>query len=298
MGISRGAIALLAQEAARRPFTGKVATLGRQKVHASGPEATRQMNRFGLSPKTALPAQCDDSALFKALGFETLHSFDYSDYEGCTHLLDLNSGVVPEDAAGKYDVVFDSGTIEHVFHVPNSLKAVVDLAKVGGRIILQSPSSNHLDHGFYMFSPTLFCDFFAANNLDIETSYLVRYSPNPARAWKVYRYRPREWDHMQIGGLDDRPYLNFIVATKTAQSTNDVIPQQSVYSAKSAQYGGSQLAGAASAADLSNGATTHAGLAGAVRGALAFVPGAHAIAQSLVRSARRRLLGRDLVGRF
>ena len=168
-------------------------------------------------------------ALFEALGFDTVQSYDYSDYEGATYLLDLNSGVVPESAVGQYDVVFDSGTIEHVFHVPNSLKTIVDMTKVGGRIILLSPSSNHLDHGFYMFSPTLFCDFFAANKLEVEKSNLMRYSPNPSAAWSVYQYRPREWDALQIGGLDGRPYLNFMVARKTADSTNSEIPQQSVY---------------------------------------------------------------------
>ncbi|HEY8275257.1 MAG TPA: hypothetical protein VIG56_11955 [Pseudolabrys sp.] len=103
------------------------------------------------------------------------------------------------------------------------------MTKVGGRIILLSPSSNHLDHGFSMFSPTLFCDFFAANKLEVEKSYLVHYSPNPSAAWSVYQYRPREWDALQIGGLDGRPYLNFMVARKTADSTNSEIPQQSVY---------------------------------------------------------------------
>jgi hypothetical protein len=57
----------------------------------------------------------------------------------------------------------------------------------------------------------------------------VRYSPNPSAAWSVYQYRPREWDALQIGGLDGRPYLNFMVARKTADSTNSEIPQQSVY---------------------------------------------------------------------
>jgi hypothetical protein len=89
-----------------------------------------------------------------------------------------------------------------------------------------------------MFSPTPFCDFFAANKLEVEKSNLVRYSPNPSAAWSVYQYRPREWDALQIGGLDGRPYLNFIVARKTADSINSEIPQQSVYAPTSAQYGG------------------------------------------------------------
>lgn len=296
MGVARGAIALLAEEAARRPFAGKLATLGRQRIRASSAEATRQLERFGIVPRRTLSDPLDDVALFEALGFDTVHSYDYSDYEGATYLLDLNSGVVPDSAVGQYDVVFDSGTIEHVFHVPNSLKAIVDMTKVGGRIILLSPSSNHLDHGFYMFSPTLFCDFFAANKLEVEKSYLVRYSPNPSAAWSVYQYRPREWDALQIGGLDGRPYLNFMVARKTAASTNSEIPQQSVYAPTSAQYGGSRLADTAAQSTADAGRSV--GRWSAARGMLERVPGALTVAQKIVRQARKALLNKPLVGRY
>ena len=54
MGVARGAIALLAEEAARRPFAGKLATLGRQRIRASSAEATRQLERFGIVPRRTL----------------------------------------------------------------------------------------------------------------------------------------------------------------------------------------------------------------------------------------------------
>ena len=94
MGVARGAIAFLAEEAARRPFAGKLATLGRQRIHASSAEATRQLERFGIVPRRTFSDPLDDVALFEALGFDTVHSYDYSDYEGATSLPDLNSGVV------------------------------------------------------------------------------------------------------------------------------------------------------------------------------------------------------------
>ena len=101
MGVARGAVALLAEEAARRPFAGKLATLGRQRIRASSAEATRQLERFGIVPRRTLSDPLDDVALFEALGFDTVHSYDYSDYEGATYLLDLNSGVVPDSAVGQ-----------------------------------------------------------------------------------------------------------------------------------------------------------------------------------------------------
>ena len=74
MGVARGAVALLAEEAARRPFAGKLATLGRQRIHASSAEATRQLERFGIVPRRTLSDPLDDVALFEALGFDTVHS--------------------------------------------------------------------------------------------------------------------------------------------------------------------------------------------------------------------------------
>ena len=124
----------------------------------------------------------------------------------------------------------------------------------------------------------------------------MRYSPNPSAAWSVYQYRPREWDALQIGGLDGRPYLNFMVARKTADSTNSEIPQQSVYAPTSAQYGGSRLADTSAQSNADAGRS--AGRWSAARGMLERVPGALTVAQKIVRQARKALLNKPLVGRY
>jgi len=43
---------------------------------------------------------------------------DYSDYEGAEIILDPNN-IVLQEYHEKFDVVFDGGTCEHVFNVPN-----------------------------------------------------------------------------------------------------------------------------------------------------------------------------------
>lgn len=183
----------------------------------------------------------DDRTLLEAMGFDTAESLDYSDYEGATHVIDLNQSTIPETLHGRFDVLLDSGTIEHVFHIPNVLANIYSLVKVGGRVIFIAPSSNHMDHGFYMFSPTFFYDYYRANGFTIETICVVRYHPDGGR-WHVYDYAPAVWGRFQIGGLDGRPYAVFMIATKTAQSRFDVIPQQGFYSDTSRQYDGSRLA--------------------------------------------------------
>jgi SAM-dependent methyltransferase len=233
MGIGRAAIALLLEEAAARPFSGRLATLGRQTISATDQEVAKQFARFGLSPRaTTKEGQLDDQKVFRMMGFDSVESIDYSDFEGATHILDLNTDEMRPALVAQFDVVLDSGTIEHVFHIPNALKNVLTLAKEGGRVIFLSPSSNHVDHGFYMFSPTLFMDYLVTNGLRIETLYFIRYASNSHAPWKAYAYDRESWRKFEVGALDGRPYLVFVVATRVPGSSIGRIPQQTFYQAR------------------------------------------------------------------
>lgn len=247
MGIARGAVGLLLHETQRRPFSGRLATIGRQTVAVNRQGLVEQFRKFDLQPATNIEQggkALDDQELFKSMGFAVVHSMDYSDYEGATHLINLNSSDVPADLREQYDVVLDSGTLEHVFHVPNAMRQIAGLAKPGGRIIFLAPSSNHFEHSFYMFSPTFFFDWFMANKFRVETLYVVRYDRDLEKVWDVYGWRPNEWRDVQIGGLDAKPYAIFVVATKTAESTDNAIPQQGYYANDVAHYSGSRTASA------------------------------------------------------
>ncbi len=250
MGIASNAVALLMEEANQRPFSGAVLTLGKQRIFATGSDLNRLCRKFDFVPKAPFPNDNEplrDDVLLRALGFSDVRALDYSDYEGADHVFDLNAAEVPANLREAFDVVLDSGTIEHVFHIPNVLKNVFNLVRVGGRVIFLSPSSNHFDHGFYMFSPTFFHDYYRANGFKIEAIYVVRYHSDPNRRWDIYEYNPSAWERFQIGGLDGRPYAIFLVATKTKEARWDVIPQQGFYTNDSKQYRGSHLASSRSA---------------------------------------------------
>lgn len=100
---------------------------------------------------------------FRALGFRTIESLDASDYESCSRMHDLNAPI-PEEWHGQYDVVFDGGTLEHVFHFPNAIANAMNLVKQGGVLVSLSPSNNYNGHGFYQFSPELFFRVFCEAN--------------------------------------------------------------------------------------------------------------------------------------
>lgn len=104
---------------------------------------------------------------FQALGAHEIVSYDYSDYEGATFLHDMNIPI-SDLHKEKYNVVFDGGTLEHVLHYLIALKNAMEMVKVGGNLILTTPTNNYNGHGFYQFSPDLFFTILEGNGFTIE----------------------------------------------------------------------------------------------------------------------------------
>jgi len=219
-----------------------VLTLGRQQIHFTYRDLQDAATAFNYSlhpsdeitlshhPFYASLGYISDTSLFQALGFTRLTTLDYSDYEGASVLYDLNSDQVPESLIGAYDMVIDGGTIEHVFHIPNALSNIHQLLTCHGRAIHVSPSSNHMDHGFYMFSPTLFWDYYHVNGYEINKFQVFRYTARPSLdLWEMSDYFPGCLDRISFGGLDGQMYGILCIATKTLDSTHRIVPQQGTY---------------------------------------------------------------------
>ena len=247
MGVPRGTIRLLLDEARRRPFSGAVLELGRMSIFATDAElagwAREQrvelapVERVELShdPRLAELGCLSDVTFFRRLGFATVETLDVSDWEKPDRVWDLNRPV-PEAWHGRYDCVFESGTIQHVFHTPNVLANVHALLAPGGRAVHgQAPSHNHVDHGFHMFCPTLFWDWYTANGWQVPAAYWYEFEPFWFRSkfasppWRIRRYSPGALDACSYGGFGRRQVALFFVAERVAGARADVIPQQSYY---------------------------------------------------------------------
>jgi len=70
--------------------------------------------------------------------------------------LDLNYDEVPTAFIGKYDVVTNFGTTEHVANQLQSFKIVHDLATPGGLMLHVLPTSGGLNHGLVSYNPKFF----------------------------------------------------------------------------------------------------------------------------------------------
>ena len=101
--------------------------------------------------------------VLRSLGFEHVDILDISGYEGANILQDLNVPIPPK-LHERYDLIVDGGSLEHVFNFPMAIENIMRMAKVGGEIILISPSNNYCGHGFYQISPELFFRVFSPEN--------------------------------------------------------------------------------------------------------------------------------------
>ena len=90
-----------------------VLTLGRQGIHISQNSCNQILSEYNRSSTSATyNAYCED--FFRDLGTKNVSSIDASKYENCTIVCDLNKPV-SKDLHGKFDYIYDGGTIEHIF---------------------------------------------------------------------------------------------------------------------------------------------------------------------------------------
>jgi len=247
MAITKSAAALLMMQAKKESFSGHALQLGRQDIWVDGNELAEVARQCSFDLKCgSLPQQVqsqflggkdvvDDVYFFKSLGFDEVSSLDGSDFEGATFVQDLNKVPVPDHLWGKFDVIYELGTMEHIFHLPNVLSNIHYMLKVGGCVVHGSPCSNAFQHGFYMFSPCFFYDYYQANGFEILDSWLIRYRVNRNReltTCEVLECLPESpvLNALNyIGSLDAKYYAFNIIVRKTASSTSGIVPQQGYY---------------------------------------------------------------------
>ena len=156
--------------------------------------------------------------LFRYLGSETVDSMDYSDYEGAGIIHDLNQPL-PEALKSNYDLVFDAGTLEHVFNFPVAIRNCMELLKVGGHLVLHTPANNYFGHGFYQFSPELFFRVLSEENgFHVERMFAVEsHGSNFDFEGRWFEVADPKAVRSRVQLINDRPVLLFILARKIAQ---------------------------------------------------------------------------------
>lgn len=177
MGIGVQELQFLANVSKKKQF-GKTLTIGRQGVHIF-PD---QGNYF-LGVSNYEKTEYCEEMFTTYFGSTKVDSLDVSEYERATIIHDLNKPW--EKEIHQYDTIFDGGSLEHVYNVPEAFKTVSKLCKVGGTILHSLPLNNNCGHGFYQFSPELFYSLYSEKNGYTNTSVLIASTENPNDVFKV-----------------------------------------------------------------------------------------------------------------
>src|SRR5438876_6711080 len=142
---------------------GQVLMLGRQSLNVYPAKMMRVLEQHGLPCEAfrKTPTECAYAEpLFQSLGAKQVDALDASDFEGATFVHDLNLPI-REELKQRFDVVYDGGTLEHVFNLPVALKNSMEMVRPGGRLFIHTGINNVCGHGFYQFSPDLFYGAFS-----------------------------------------------------------------------------------------------------------------------------------------
>lgn len=158
--------------------------VGRQILNLDFQEFKRNLKGFGLYKSDdqvenllAVDGGYAEGFL-KTLGAETIDSLDYSNYEGANLLHDMNL-VIPDGLKRKYDLVLESGSLEHIFNFPVSMANCMEMVAEGGHLLIITPVNNIMGHGFYQFSPEVFYRVLNnRNGFEIEQMLIFEYSPD------------------------------------------------------------------------------------------------------------------------
>lgn len=113
---------------------------------------------------------------------------DIQQARGQETIVDLNEPL-PAHMRAMYDLVVDTGTMEHCFNVGEAFKSMCALVKAGGYIISMAPVTI-FNHGYWNFNPCAFWDGLGKNGFKIlelvgrtkdkDSVSLLDFKPAPA----------------------------------------------------------------------------------------------------------------------
>lgn len=233
MGLDSNGVRLLLHARSMGVRFERTAMIGRQELFLSRKALAGALESYGLGAGADAASILSENKgyaepFLRALGATEVHSYDNSTYEGATHVHDMNAPI-PADCKGRYSLVIDGGTLEHVFNVAVAFRNVMEMVAPGGHLIVIAPTNNFMGHGFYQFSPEFYFRVFSeANGYRVE-QFIVCEDRVDAPWYSVDdpdRLRRR------IGFINKSPTNALVIARRTHEVEPFArAPQQSDYTA-------------------------------------------------------------------
>lgn len=139
--------------------------LGRQQMFIPESRKARLMDRL---KERGIAAEFENISgplmfaepFFETIGIPKIKSMDQNDFEGATYSHDLNHPI-GDKYKSKFNFIFDGGTLEHVFNIPQALENVDKMLKKGGIFVSATCGDGWFGHGFWQMSPELVFSYWA-----------------------------------------------------------------------------------------------------------------------------------------
>ncbi|WP_146210679.1 hypothetical protein [Azospirillum sp. TSO35-2] len=229
---------LLARLTKDHRLGGRIGFLGRLwPSEVTFSQVKRLLSKHGSFPNVAVADYADDriindKRLTALLGFSECLAIDFDRSEEAEIEQDLNV-TPPSSHVGYFDVLYNNGTMEHIFHVPNFLENAFHYIKNDGIVIHSSPMNNVPEHGFYQFSPTFFFDYYQANDFEILECSVVEHDfsgdQHRHRHWSFNSYEHQPDPLYAKLGAPGNSHDVIFVARRRGTSTSNVVPTQFRY---------------------------------------------------------------------
>lgn len=183
----------------------RMLTLGRQGIYISW-ENFRTRSEHGYS-QYAEP-------FFTHVGFDVIDSIDYSNFEECTIVHDMNK---PITIPNKYDFIFDGGCTEHIFNTPQVFDNIIKLLDIGGVFCSVTVNNNFSGHGFYQFSPELYIQMFQKEyGMELLELYITEVDSYPSEWINV---KTSDYYRQEFKFNNTKPVYIITIARKTHESS-------------------------------------------------------------------------------
>lgn len=158
MGIDRSALNAILLSCKYIKNKTNLLTLGRQQIHTIKESNIDIGNKFNIDLREINYGNyCEQ--FFQSIGFENVDSIDNSNYENAKYVHNLNYPILKE-FKNKYDYIYDGGTTEHIFNIPQVFENIIDMLNIDGLFVSVTCNNNFSGHGMYQFSPELYLSCF------------------------------------------------------------------------------------------------------------------------------------------
>jgi len=88
-----------------------------------------------------------------------------------TTILDLNRSTLPAVLQGRFQLVLNFGTTEHILNQYNCFKVIHDATRVGGYIYHSLPAVGYVDHGYITYTGRCFFDMAGYNEYELAACW-------------------------------------------------------------------------------------------------------------------------------